>query len=187
MRRAPQAHCLRDRGQERRRQVPPGGRQQLQPLVERQRIRAIGRQQRAGIEQVARDRAGTSIPRPATNLLAVPTDRVDLAVVRDRAERLRQPPDRRGVRGVALVEDRVGHVDRLPEVRIELGEPRAGDQALVDDRPTGRRRDRHVGDRTSGRTGRALQAASRDDQPAFVPRIGDARRSRHDRLRDERA
>ena len=52
--------------------------------------------------------------RPAADLLAVAADRVDLAVVRDGAERLGQPPDRVGVGRVALVEDRIADGQRRP-------------------------------------------------------------------------
>ena len=89
-------------------EVPAGRRQQLERLVERQRVGAVRRQQRAGREQrraaipVAAGSAG-----PAADLLAVAADRVDLAVVGDRAERLGEPPDRLRVRRVALVEERV--------------------------------------------------------------------------------
>ena len=50
----------------------------------------------------------------AAHLLAVAADRVDLAVVRDRPERLGEPPDRPGVRRVALVEDRVADATAAP-------------------------------------------------------------------------
>ena len=80
-------------------------------------------------------------PRPAADLLAIAADRVDLAVVGDRAERLGEPPDRVRVRRVALVEDRVAERQRGAQVREELRQPGAGDQALVDDGPARRRRD----------------------------------------------
>ena len=54
------------------------------------------------------------VGRPAADLLAVAADRVDLAVVGDRAERLGEPPDRMRVRRVALVEDRVADATAAP-------------------------------------------------------------------------
>ncbi len=74
----------------------------------------------------------------AAHRLAVRPDRVDLAVVREVAERLRQPPRRERVRGVALVEQRVSGVEvRGAEVRVEPPELVADEEALVDDRATG--------------------------------------------------
>ena len=54
VRRATQGERLRDRGEQGRREVPAGRRQQLQPLVERQRIGAVRREQRAGGESARR-------------------------------------------------------------------------------------------------------------------------------------
>ena len=107
------------------RQLPAGHHQQLEGLVERQRIRAVGRQERAGREQLPGDREVADVARPAADLLAIAADRVDLAVVRDRAERLGEPPDRMRVRRVALVEDRVAERERRPQVRVEVGQPAA--------------------------------------------------------------
>ena len=52
---AAQRQRLRDRGQQRGGQVPAGRRQELEPLVERERIGAVLGQQRAGRQQRTRD------------------------------------------------------------------------------------------------------------------------------------
>ena len=60
---------------------------------------------------------------------------VDLAVVRDGAEGVRELPRGEGVRGVALVDDREGRDEvRIREVGIELLYLRREEQPLVDDR-----------------------------------------------------
>ena len=133
MRSSPQSDRLGDGREQRRSEIPAGRREQLQALVERQRIRAIGREQRAGVEQVGSDPPGAAVPRPAPDLLPVAADRVDLAVVRDRAERLGETPHGRRVRGVPLVEHGIRQIDVCAEIRVQVGEARPGDEAFVDD------------------------------------------------------
>ena len=69
----------------------------------------------------ARSRLAPRSRGPAADLLAVAAHGVDLAVVGDRAERLREAPDGMGVGRVALVEDRVADRQRRPQVGIEVG------------------------------------------------------------------
>ena len=76
---------------------------------------------------------------------AVRPDGVDLAVVREHAEGLREPPVGHGVGRVALVEDRdpalaIG----VLQVEIEVGEPGARHEALVDEGPARAGRDVHA-------------------------------------------
>ena len=72
---------------------------------------------------------------------SIPSDRVDLAVVREQPERLRQGPGRGGVRAVALVEEREGGlVERVCEIGVEVRQVRAAHERLVDE---GARRQRH--------------------------------------------
>ena len=111
MRRAAQTQRLGDRREQRRRQVPAGGGEQLERLVERERVGAVRGEQRAGGQERLGDGLGAGVLGPATDLLAVATDRVDLAVVGDRAERLGEAPDRVRVGRVALVEDRIADAD----------------------------------------------------------------------------
>src|SRR3546814_7636771 len=66
----------------------------------------------------------------------VAANRVDLAIVRKRAEGLRQPPLRKGVGGITLVEDRDAALEPLVEqVGVEDRQRLGQEQALVDDRP----------------------------------------------------
>ena len=98
-----------------------------------------------------------------------------------------------GVRRVALVEDRVAELDRRSQVRIQLGQATAGDEALVDDGPARRRRHRQLGHGPAGVPGGGLQAASGDDEPALEGIVGDGPRvggapsgARDERLGDGR-
>ena len=177
-----QTHGLGDRRQQRRGEVPPGRRQQLEALVERERVGAVRRQQPSGVEQLGRDRSPAAVARPPADLLAVAADRVDLPVVGDRPERLSEPPDGRGVRCVSLVEDRVRDFDRRPQVRVQLAQSRPRDQALVDDGPARCRWHRQPGDRTACRSRGCLQTPPSDDQPTFEQRVRRADRPRDDRL-----
>ena len=91
----------------------------------------------------------------------VTLERVDLAVVGQHAEGLRQPPLREGVGGIALVIDRKrGFKAFVHQVGVEVGNILRQHHALVDDRPAGHRRDvkrRHL----SGQRG-FLDAATDD-------------------------
>ena len=79
--------------------------------------------------------------------------RVDLAVMRQHAERLGQRPLREGVGGIALVIDRKGGLKPfVHQVGIELRHLFGQHHALVDDRPAGHRTDIHAHDARSGRS-----------------------------------
>ncbi len=174
MRRAAQGRGFRDRGDQGGRQRPAGRRQEFERLVEGQRVGAVRRQERTGGQQFRRHAVRRDDVRgPATDLLAVAADRVDLAVVGDRAERLGEAPDRVRVGGIALVEDRVIDGERRPQVRIEVGQSAARHEALVDDGPTRGGRDRELRDLPAGGPGSGLGTAPGDDEPALEGVIGD--------------
>ena len=132
VRRAPQRERLGDRGEERLRQVPARAGEELEALVERQGIGTVRREQRAGFDQLGRDRLSAAVPGAPPNLLAVAADGVDLAVVGDRPEGLGEPPHGMRVRRIALVEERVADHERFGQVGVQLGEPRPRDETLVD-------------------------------------------------------
>ena len=172
MRRPPKGHASGIVGEQRGGEVPAGRRQELEPLVERQRIGAVFGQQRAGGEELPRDggRGGIAVP---ADLLAIAADRVDLAVVGDRADGLREPPDRLRVRRVPLVEHRVP--DRQPARRSGYS---SGSRPPMT-RPCRRRfarrptapRSRPAG---PGGTGGRLEASARDDQAPLERVVGTA-------------
>ncbi len=82
-----------------------------------------------------------------------------------------------GVRRVALMEDRVTELDGCDEVGIQLGQAPTGDEALVDDRPTRRRRHGEFGHGPAGIPGRRLETTAGDDETALEGVVGDRPRS----------
>ena len=93
------------------------------------------------------------------------------------------------VRRVALVEHGVGDGQRCPQVREELRQPGARDEALVDQGPTRRRRHRQVRERSRALPDSGLEAAAGDDQPPLERVVrgrmaGGVDRPRDDRLRE---
>ena len=115
----------RDEREERGVERPAGGDEQLERLVERERVGAVRAEQRPGGQRdERRSRPETRSRRAAADLLAVAADRVDLAVVGEQPERLGEPPRRVGVRGVALVEQREGGIgDRVREIGVGGRQP----------------------------------------------------------------
>ncbi len=97
-------------------ELPAGRRQQLERLVERERVRAVRREERPGREELAARAAevAASATRPRT-CSRLPRTVLISPLWAIEAERLGEPPDRVRVRRVALVEDRVA--DRLSGAR----------------------------------------------------------------------
>ena len=121
----------------------PAHQQELERIVERRGIRLPGVNQRPHLLQIStEDRA-----RDRTLTCAYPVDvaaqRVDLTVVRDQPEGMREVPRRKGVRGKALVHERKGRGHpRVLQVLV-IGADLVGEQhAFVDD--GARRHRRHV-------------------------------------------
>jgi len=115
---------------------------QLEHLVEGCGVAAAGRADREEPLEVAADELGFEQRFAGTHPVAVAADRVDLAVVRDVAVRVRERPRRERVRREAAVyqADRTGeaHVGEVGEHRTKLV---GGQHALVDQRPRGQRRE----------------------------------------------
>ena len=90
------------------------------------------------------EQVGFELALPRAHPVAVALHGVDLAVVRDHAERLRERPGREGVGRVARVDEREARGEPLvAEVRVERLELQRRDHALVD-QGAGRQR-REVG------------------------------------------
>ncbi len=92
------------------------------------------------------------------------------------------------------MEDGVRHRNRSAKVRIQIWQSATDDQALVDDRPRRRRRNRDLGHDAAGRPGSRLEASASNDQPPFERVVaerpvilGRPGRARNDRLRECRA
>ncbi len=182
---------FRDGRQERRRQAPPRRGQEFEGLIQAQRIGSIRRHQRSGPQQGTSPRRPGHVCRPATDLLAVPADGVDLAVMGDRPERLGQAPDRVRVGRVSLVEERIAQRQRRTKVGVEIRQASADDQALVHDRPGRGGRDGQRPDRASGGSCCRLETPPGDDQALLEGHVGDRsivrrtpRRATHDRMHE---
>ena len=116
--------------------------QQLEQVVELRRVALAGHDDRRQPLDAAAELRRAQLAAPRVDPPDVAPQRVDLAVVRDEAERLRQIPGREGVGR----EPRVHHRDRRHhvvgvEVGIERRELVRQEQALVDDGLGRQRRD----------------------------------------------
>ena len=114
-----QAGGVGDGHQQCRIQPPAGGEHQVERLVERERVGAVGGEQGPqSLDAVTQRSAQTAAS--TTHLLAVAAHGVDLTVVGDEAEGLCQGPARMGVGGIALVEDGVAQRKLHPKVGVEV-------------------------------------------------------------------
>ncbi len=119
--------------------------QELQHLVEGRRVARPGRADREEAPQVALDEVGGQLRLARPHPVPVAAHRVDLAVVRDVAEGVRQRPAGEGVRGEAGVDDRQlggqAPVGQVGEERLELP---GGEHPLVDQGAAGQGGEVHV-------------------------------------------
>ena len=124
---------LRDHHQHRVRQRAATEVQQLHHLVEGGRVGGVRGADREEPIQVAGQRLAGQQRLAGPHPVAVALGRVDLAVVGDHPERVRQLPGREGVGGEPRVHDgqRTGHplIQQLPEHQVEL---LGGEHPLVD-------------------------------------------------------
>jgi hypothetical protein len=191
----PQAGRLGDERGQRRRDRPARCDEQLECLVERCGIGAARIEHR----QPGADLGAQPAPERAAQTRRTPLHRgaiaahsVDLAVVGDEPERLREPPRRMRVRRVALVEDGQGDGEaRVGEIAVERAELAADEQALVDDGPARERRRVQVLE-PFGRPGRAFDGAASKEQPRLEGQpagrpTGAAATCRDDDLLDRRS
>ncbi|EWC63630.1 hypothetical protein UO65_1037 [Actinokineospora spheciospongiae] len=133
---------LRDHHQHRVRQAAPTQVQQLQHLVEGRGVRTGRVDHRVEPIEVAADQVRGQQRLAGAHPVAVAADGVDLAVVRDVAERVRQRPRREGVGGEAGVHQRDGGDQPLVgQVGEEGGDLGGGQHSLVDHRARGQRRE----------------------------------------------
>ena len=110
--------------------------QHLEHGIQRRRIRRPGGHNRFNVLGHVAKRTGCHADLVAFHPVEVALERVDLAVMRQHAEWLRQPPLREGVCGIALVIDRKGRFKPLVhQVGVKLRHLFGQHHALVDDRP----------------------------------------------------
>ncbi len=131
---------LGDEHHERVHWVAARAHQQLDRVVEARRIATLGPDHRLQrVDRLAPERRREGRLAGAHGVAVAP-ECVDLAVVGEQPERLRQRPARAGVGRVALVEDRDRRlVVRRPQVGEESGELRPREQRLVHERAAGER------------------------------------------------
>ena len=123
------------------RQAAAGEGQKFDDLVERRRVARARRDDRQDRREVA-EHLGLELRLACAHPVAVALDRVDLAVVRDHAERLSERPRRERVRRVPRVHERELRGEALVgEVGVERLELQRRDHALVDHRAARQRRE----------------------------------------------
>ena len=137
--------CAPRLGQEhehRVRRVASGGDEKLEHVVERGGVGLAGRDERQDrLDRLSESRRGERRLARGKGV-EVALQGVDFAVVRQRAEGVRESPRREGVRRVALVDDHEGGgEERIGEIRVEPFHLRRQQQSLVDDRARGHRAD----------------------------------------------
>ena len=107
-------------------------RKNLQRIVEAGGIGAAGLDDRLEKVDVGSPEIGFQLSLAGMHPIPVATDRVDLAIVGEHAERMGQRPGREGVCAVALVEKRDGRlVVRIRQVGVELFQGSRNEEALV--------------------------------------------------------
>ena len=125
--------CRRQHHRDGVRQGAAGEVQQFEAFVERAGIRIAGRGDRQQRLELA-EQFGAQAAFAGRQPVAVALDRVDLAVVGEQAERLRERPARERVRGEARVHNRDLRLHaRIRQVGEERGELHRGEHALVGD------------------------------------------------------
>ncbi len=116
--------------------------QEFQRVVERGRIRLAVVDQGPDLVEVLAQKLGVDGRLPRPDPVEVALQRIDLAVVRDEAERVRKVPCRERVGGEALVDQRQrGSHALVGKVGIELADLVREQHALVDDRAVRERGD----------------------------------------------
>ena len=129
--------CIRHQAHQRLADLPSALHEQLEGVVQRRGVRSLGPDRSTELRlelRLARSHPG-----------AVASDRVDLAVVGEHAEWLRESPVGHGVGRVALMENGDAALARLvPQVEVKVSEPRARHQSFVDERAARARGDVHL-------------------------------------------
>ncbi len=122
--------------------VAAGAADRLEHRIQRRGVGRAGGDHRLDVLRMLAERDRRHADLVAQHPVLVAANRVDLAIVRQTPERLRQPPLREGVGGIALVEDRHPALEpRIAQVGIEDRQALRQEQALVDDRPARQRTD----------------------------------------------
>ena len=133
---------LRDEHHHRMRRITPGGDKQFKDVVQRRRIGLPTVDDRQKLLQFVAEKRRSERTLARGKGVEIALECVDLAVVGDGAERMRELPGRKGVRGIALVDDGERRDEvRIREVEIELLDLRGEQKSLVNDCPRRTRTD----------------------------------------------
>jgi len=137
---------LRNQHQHGVRQRTAGVIEQFDRVVQDRRVAGTLRENRKQPLQAGAEQFGPEQSLPRSHPVQVAAQRIDLAVVADKAERLGQRPRRECVGAVALVHERKsrGH-PRITQFRVEVRHPERAHQPFVDE--------------GSGRTARQIERA----------------------------
>ena len=128
------------------RQRPAAEVEQFEDLVEGRGVRRLRGADREEPAQVAGDEIAGQHRLAGAHAVAVTAHGVDLTVVRDEPERVRERPGREGVGGEPAVHDRDrGQTSLVTQVREVQRQLRGGEHALVDHGARGQRREVHAG------------------------------------------
>ena len=112
------------------------GHQQLEHVVEAGGVALPGGNQRKQLLQVVADDVAPQVRLARLQAVQVAAQRVDLAVVREVAEGVRELPRGEGVGGVALVDERERAFEvRVVQVLVEALDLAGEEESLVDDAP----------------------------------------------------
>ena len=178
----PAAEGLRDQHRHRVLGRAAAEHEQLQQAVERRRVRDVVAQQRADLGDVVAEQRRRQLQLAGPHPVAVPAQRVDLAVVGEHPVGMRELPAREGVGGEARVDEREPADDALvAQVGVVARQLRRRQHPLVDDRPRGEARQRQVGEV------RSLDHAADHVQPALERiLVGDGIVRRDEQLGDPR-
>ena len=136
---------LGDHHHQRLQRIAPGADEELEHLVEAPRVAAVGMDRREQLRHALAPHGMLELRVAGAGPGEVAGKRVDLAVVGQKAHRLRQAPLRQGVGAETAVEDREAREKRgVAQVRVEVAQPAAAHHALVDDRARRQRTDVEV-------------------------------------------
>ena len=126
--------------------LAPAQRQQFEQVVQVRAVAAELFQHRRQPGKIPAEHAGIHPGLARGHGVAVAAQRVDFAVVRQQAERLRQRPRRKRIGRIALMHHRHrAHQPRIPQIRIELRHLRGDHHSLVHQRPARKTRGIGVG------------------------------------------
>ena len=152
------------------RRITPAAHQQFEHVVEAGGVGIAGLNDRLHIGHISVERWVGEPGLMALHPVHIAMQRVDLAIMRDHPEGLRQAPGREGVGRIALVINRKARDEaRIRQVRIELRQILGQEHPLVDERAAGERAEIQL--RNLRRDGLLLDPPADDVKIALIGRV----------------